>query len=302
MLNNDNDSCPICNSNEITNTGNYKSENFLSCKLIVECNSCGMIFANKMPSSEELDIYYSSGSYYEKTSSPYRNNFVEFSAKLANSRLELLNAKIKECGFKNVLDVGAGNAQFGNVLLKSYPNSEYDAVEPDLEISKQWGDWVTDRFESIDNVNDKTYALVILNQVLEHVNNPISFIASICSVINNNGYLYIDVPYKDYLFKPSVEPHLLFWNPKSLTFLIEKVGLKLIFCDTAGMPHEQAKQFFNRRTLVDKILNPWLYANKVNKFMRKVGFTPPFDTFRQFQADNYGGNRQWLRCIAQKIN
>ena len=24
------------------------------------------------------------------------------------------------------------------------------------------------------------------------------------------------------------------------------------------------------------------------------------DTFQQFQADQYGGDRQWLRCIAQK--
>ena len=299
---NDNYSCPICNSNEITNTGNYKSENFLSCKLIIECNSCGLIFANKMPSSEELNIYYSSGSYYEKMSSPYRSNIVDFSVKLANSRLELLNEKIEECGFKYVLDVGAGNAQFGNVLLKKYLNSEYDAVEPDMEISKQWGDCVTNRFASIDNVNDKTYTLVILNQVLEHVNNPISFITSICSVINNNGYLYIDVPYKDYLFKPTVEPHLLFWNPQSLSFLIEKVGLKLIFCDTVGMQHEQAKRFFHQRTLVDKILNPWSYANYVNKIAANLGLAPLLDTFSQFEADQYGGERQWLRCIAQKID
>ncbi|SVD96155.1 uncharacterized protein METZ01_LOCUS449009, partial [marine metagenome] len=23
---------------------------------------------------------------------------------------------------------------------------------------------------------------------------------------------------------------------------------------------------------------------------------------KQFQSENYGGDRQWLRCIAQKIN
>ena len=41
---------------------------------------------------------------------------------------------------------------------------------------------------------------------------------------------------------------------------------------------------------------------KVNQMMNKFGLPKAFDTFSQFQADQYGGERQWLRCIAQKID
>ena len=39
---------------------------------------------------------------------------------------------------------------------------------------------------------------------------------------------------------------------------------------------------------------------KINQMIRKIGLDQRFDTFKRFQADHYGGNRQWLRCIAKK--
>ena len=266
----------------------------------MKCNSCELTFANKMPSSKELDIYYSSGLYYEIVSNPYQNDIIEFSIKLAKTRLELIDRKTNGNGFKNVLDIGAGNAQFGKVLLDKFPNSNYDAVEPDKEVSNQWGNWVRNRYEGIDQIKDKSYNLIILNQVLEHVNKPIEFLQSINKFLKQDGHLYIDVPFQDYVFKPSVEPHLLFWNKQSLSMLLEKVGFQNIFCDTAGMTHKQAKRYFNQQSLTDKIFNPWSYVNKINRLMNKIGAPKVFDTFRQFSADQYGGDRQWLRCIAQK--
>ena len=82
----------------------------------------------------------------------------------------------------------------------------------------------------------------------------------------------------------------------------EKVGMKIIFCETAGMHHKQAKKFFRHQNIIVKGMNPWIYANKLNNLSDKIGLPKVFDTFRQFQSEHYGGNRQWLRCIAQKIN
>ena len=74
----------------------------------------------------------------------------------------------------------------------------------------------------------------------------------------------------------------------------------MIFCCMAGMPHKQAKRFFNQQYFMQKIRNPWLYVAKINSLLHKIGLPQVFDTFQQFQADQYGGDRQWLRCIAQK--
>jgi 2-polyprenyl-3-methyl-5-hydroxy-6-metoxy-1,4-benzoquinol methylase len=140
-----------------------------------------------------------------------------------------------------------------------------------------------------------------MNQVLEHVPDPVDFIASVAQLLIKSGYIYIDVPYKDFLFKPSVVPHILFWTQESISYLLEKTGFQIIFCNTVGMPHNKAKKFFNQKTLMEKICNPWSYANYVNKIAANLGLAPLLDTFSQFEADQYGGERQWLRCIGQKI-
>ena len=67
------------------------------------------------------------------------------------------------------------------------------------------------------------------------------------------------------------------------------------------MTHEAAKNYFKTKTIFEKFFDPWLYSNKFNQTMKKIGFLQPFDTFKQFHADTYGGERQWLRCIAKKI-
>ena len=293
--------CPVCRSNNIIYFRKYGDIDFLTCKTLKKCNVCELIFANPLPSNEDLNSYYSSGLYYDKVGDPFNHEILEFSYKLSKTRLELINKKIDNDWNKNVLDIGAGSAQIGKILLDKFPDSMYDAVEPDKAITNQWGSWVENHFDSIDKVNN-TYNLIILNQVLEHINNPIEFLESLYRLIKNNGYLYIDVPYKDYLFKPSIEPHLLFWNKKSISFALSKTGFQLAFCDTAGMLHKQAKIFFNHLSLLEKIKNPWSYANKINCMMSIFRLPQIFDTFRRFQADQYGGDRQWLRCIAQKVD
>ena len=95
--------------------------------------------------------------------------------------------------------------------------------------------------------------------------------------------------------------NLFRWRTPRTLYLISFVPrLKMIFCDTAGMPHNQAKRFFSQNSIIQKARNPWLYKGKINRLMKKIGVPQIFDVFRQFEADQYGGNRQWLRCIAQK--
>ena len=86
-----------------------------------------------------------------------------------------------------------------------------------------------------------------------------------------------------------------------MSVLLKKARVQMIFCDTAGMSHSLAKRFFSK-SFSQKIRNPWIYLVKINLLMSKLGLPKLFDTFRQFHSDLYGGKRQWLRCIAQKIN
>jgi 2-polyprenyl-3-methyl-5-hydroxy-6-metoxy-1,4-benzoquinol methylase len=130
---------------------------------------------------------------------------------------------------ENVIDIGAGNAVFGLALKKQKNEVIYDVVEPNIQVQDKYGDWVNNSYTDINQIKRKSYDLVILNQVLEHIPDPINFLKSISKFIKNGGYLYIDVPFQDYLFKKSIEPHLIFLNHKSISFLMQNVGLKMVF-------------------------------------------------------------------------
>ena len=296
----ENISCPLCSELDTKFISKYPGT-FLSCRELHQCNNCSLIFCDEMPSNEELKKYYSSGLYYDLVSDPYNPDIVEFSNDLALSRLNLIK---KETGVLNkkckTLDIGAGNASFGITLKALSRNTIYDVVEPDIKVWEGYSNEVNKKFSDISDVKESDYDLVVLNQVLEHVLEPKIFIQSICDLLKEQGILYIDVPFKDYMFKSAVEPHILFWTPQSLSFLMKSIGFKLIFCSTVGMKHEKAKNFFYKKTMFDKIYDPLMYMIKINQIMKKIDFPKPFNTFRQFHANEYGGNRQWLRCIAQK--
>ena len=297
----ENGQCPLCGVSRKKFKSNYHGS-FLSCKDLLQCQSCELIYSDKLPSKSELNEYYSSGLYYDKVSDPFEPEILKFSFKLSQSRLKLIFSHLNFSSAPKIIDIGAGNAQLGLALQQSNEAFTYDAVEPDEEVSNKYGYHVKQKFTDINQIKVGAYDLGVMNQVLEHIPDPVDFLDSVCRLLKPDGYMYIDVPFEDYLFKPSLEPHILFWNKKSMSVLLKKARLQMIFCDSAGMPHSLAKRFFSRQSFNQKIRNPWIYLEKINLLMSKLGLPKPFDTFRQFHSDLYGGKRQWLRCIAQKMN
>jgi 2-polyprenyl-3-methyl-5-hydroxy-6-metoxy-1,4-benzoquinol methylase len=292
--------CPLCQS--IAYFYSSYPGKFFSCNELLKCSDCKLIFANKLPSKDNLNKYYSSGLFYDQVANPFNTEILEFSLQLSRSRLKLIFAEGQLNNGTQCLDIGAGNGQFGVALHEMDRSAKYDCVEPDNEVRAKIQNLTNNQYSDIDEIKAGGYDLAVMNQVLEHVPDPVDFVESVTQLLSKSGYIYIDVPYKDFLFKPSVVPHILFWTQKSISYLIEKIGFQMIYCNTVGMPHSKAKLFFNQKTIFSKLSSPWSYANKINKLTRFLGIPPMLDTFSQFEADQYGGERQWLRCIAQKTD
>ena len=157
------------------------------------------------------------------------------------------------------------------------------------------------RLDDLSNAPLESYNVITLNQVLEHVNHPVTFLKDISRYLKKDGLVLIDVPHRDDVFKSNVEPHLLFWDKGSLSYAVEQAGLKVLFCESAGMMWGQARQFFNP-TFFGKITDPWRWIVRINRVMANLGIEKQLNTFGQFQTDRIGGDRQWLRCIARKLN
>lgn len=293
--------CPVCDSQNISLVSSYKSDNdsFLGANTLQSCGDCGLVFAWPMPSDDALDKYYRESIYYDDKT-PFSRNFYDFSYRLTQSRLRLIFKHIALSDGGSWLDVGAGNAILGRALKAMQPNVIYEAVEPSATCRQGWGDWVSAFYDDLSHAPPESYEVITLNQVLEHVNNPLQFLKDIAGLLQEGGHLFIDVPYRDDIFKPSIEPHLLFWETGSLSYAVEQAGLEVLFCESVGMEWARAKRLF-APTLVEKIADPWMWISRMNKVLKKLGVEKQFNTFGRFQADAYGGQRQWLRCLARKV-
>ena len=76
--------CPLCQSHKNYYVTSYPGS-FLSCKELLKCQKCELIFANRLPSKKELDEYYSTGLYYDMVLDPYNPDITKFSLNISNS-------------------------------------------------------------------------------------------------------------------------------------------------------------------------------------------------------------------------
>ena len=128
--------CPLCHSNANKFVSSYPGS-FFTCKELLQCQNCELIFADKLPSKKELDEYYSNGLYHDMVSDPYKQELLNFSLKISKSRLDLIFSKIEIKENPMVVDIGAGNARLGIALKECYEGAEYDVVEPNAEVKKK---------------------------------------------------------------------------------------------------------------------------------------------------------------------
>jgi len=298
-----NNVCPVCSSNSTRLISIYRSNRpFLSVDNLCKCDLCELVYCHPLPSDSELNDYYEGGLYYDIVSDPADKSFTDFSYKIAKSRLSLILRKVELSDEARVLDIGAGNGQFGRALKEISSETEYYALDPDPKCINSWGEWVDRKHGKLNEIERNSIDLVVMNQVLEHVTSPIEFIETIKGLLRLGGYLYTDVPNGDHRFKPTLEPHTLFFSITSLSRAVELAAMEMIYCDTAGMKIPRARTFFGHSIGSNQklMLNPWKMHRRVNSVLRRIGVN--LDEFSLFQSDRYGGDRNWIRCIARRID
>tara|TARA_B100000945_G_C20402801_1_gene608297 strand:- start:1228 stop:2022 length:795 start_codon:yes stop_codon:yes gene_type:complete len=127
----------------------------------------------------------------------------------------------------NVLEIGPGPGFFLKEMIKNHPEFKYFAVETDLSCHENLNLIGVNLISKIDKFQN-TFDLVIISHVLEHVSNPNKFIDLLRNSLVKNGLMFIEVPCKDYLFKPYYEPHLLFFDKISMKKLVKDFKLMKI--------------------------------------------------------------------------
>ena len=175
-----------------------------------------------------------------------------------------LEAGKKYTNINNVLDIGSGNGHF---LFSVQQNQiDYLGIEPStqkVENSKKIGvnkvlNVGLEEFLDNNNLNQK-FDLIFLNQVFEHLEDPLLKLKKLKNLLSKNGIIIIVVPNcnKNYYQCRADDhaPHLTFWNESSLKLMANKMDFISLEMGSCG--HVLKKNNFLRLKNIFRHLFGW---------------------------------------------
>lgn len=171
-------------------------------------------------------------------------------------------------GEPRILEIGPGFGYLANEIISYFPTISYSAIEADSQASfmlKNNGINLLS-FNSF-NASNQHYDLIIMSHVLEHIPDPARFINLLRDKLSHQGNIFIDVPCRDYLYKNIDEPHVLFFDKRSLSFLLSSNGLIIKNLD-----------YFGPNIPINTLERPFYYLKRIVRrvYSKLYEFIPKF--------------------------
>jgi 2-polyprenyl-3-methyl-5-hydroxy-6-metoxy-1,4-benzoquinol methylase len=244
--------CKICLSRKLRKLYDLTSDTFNDkprIYTIAECCNCRTIFVKNPPTEKELCRMYSN-EYFNKTEHDFDqekfcNTIDSSTVQRYNRTLDLIEKYVKK---GKILDIGSGLGSFLTIARKR--GWEVYGMEP----SKDMAHYSKDKLKidiqntTIDKARYKKefYDAAIMDNVLEHVSDPLAALKMIAIWIKKKGVLVIEVPNERGMLFSAVRlykrvrnllgitnrekllQHLFYFDVKSLSFLLNKAGFRIV--------------------------------------------------------------------------
>ena len=154
----------------------------------------GILETHPRPNKEELPLYYESKNYASHSANNKPNGFLSFCYKQVKialqNKLNLIISLKKDAS--NALDIGAGTGDFLKYIKSK--NRTVFGIEPNKKARELAFKKGINLEESIANLKGKTFDVITLWHVLEHLPNLEITIQKIEELLSTNGVLIIAVP------------------------------------------------------------------------------------------------------------
>ncbi len=156
------------------------------------------------------------------------------------------------------LEIGGGVGDFSRSLVKlgfsgkiiDYSRESYELIK---ELSKEVKNLQIEKNDLFQLDKKEKYDLIVMFEVLEHIDEDERAIEKIYSILKSGGYALISVPARKKLWDRSDETagHIKRYEKKELINLLESQKLEIIKFYSYGFPFINAVKFF-RKYLIKK--------------------------------------------------
>ena len=257
------DQCPLCKSVNISYQSNYRNNsNYFRDINRFYCGDCELVFAHPMPNDKNLEKYNSN--YHINAHGEYQRDekLNDFFRGVAKTRINLLidNINLNKNNRHNILEIGPGPGFFAIEWINQNNKSSYYAIETDTNVHKILRSNGIQLIEQnqLDDFDD-FFDIIVISHVLEHVPNPVSFLSKYLNLLKKKGHLFIEVPCKDWDHKNEDEPHLLFFDKKSMIKLSSILKLDIMLLGYYGTKIKDLKNPFFK--FIKKLREKLFYRN-----------------------------------------
>ena len=265
------ENCKLCGNNKFILLHKTSKYNY------VKCSCCGVFSVNPLPKIP--DQFYNDYE-FNKT---FIELFDEYKLLYKNSligklrRIEgLLNKalKVKQMRF---LDIGCGGGEY--VYAAKELGLEAHGIDVDEKsciFAKSLGLNIKNTDLINANYPENFFDVIQAKQVLEHIPEPKEFLLEVQRILKKDGVLMLDVPNQEGLIQKLkiilnlkseeygfLQPmrHIFAYNKESLNFILKKIGLKIIFCQTSW-PGDPVDYPLYKQKVIQKIM--FKFAASIN--------------------------------------
>ena len=219
--------CPLSGDQSLTLLNNYKDFH------LAKCNKSGFVFAQRIPSNEELKANYATYTYYNYISPITIDRY--------NELLDQLETYRKT---NNIIDVGCG---VGHFLLEAKKRgwNVYGTEYMKDAVDKCRNKGITMHEGELDPKNyTEEFDAVISFEVIEHVKYPMEEVSRYQSILRKGGVFYFTTPNFDALERRILGPkynvvvypeHLSYFTKRSMHYMLDKASFKQVNLLTTGI-------------------------------------------------------------------
>lgn len=229
--------CRLCGASAVPQ---YSFEPYV----LLVCQSCGLGQLDPLPSAEELDRLYSSVAYFEGTDragyADYEQHAQEFTLTFRAKARRLL----RYGPVRDLLEIGCGPGYFLDAAKR-------EGVARAVGVDRN--PWAVEQARrigceahqgSIDTIRqDDKFDAVAMLDVIEHIPDPLPFLADIRTRLRPGGRLLIMTPnLRSLLARVSgrrwvsfkIPEHIYYFTPTSLSDILKRSGFEVVYCRGTG--------------------------------------------------------------------